>query len=269
MDQCLETHQERVADSIDQDLRTEVEVCRSGGHRPKSESQGCNALSWRAPLSPGTSQASRGYCRPGSFQARHSNVCAKILDRLCELSSFECLTQRELQPIAEASEFIEVKRKGLVYSPVEDSRSLYIVLSGIVKNVALTPRTVFVSIAGAGEIIGAHSLLGEGLLRLTVFALTSCKLARIDAEHFMNLMFTRDMCNVRRALSITIKPLLQTMEQHLVQMSASAKARVSAALLILAKRFGTTDDRGVILNVPLTHALLAEMIGARRQPSAG
>src|SRR5205807_7917981 len=64
--------------------------------------------------------------------------------------------------------------------------------------------------------------------------------------------------------SVTIGPWLQTLERHPVLMVASVKLRLGFALVGLARKFGTRDQRGVILNLPLTHALLADMIGATR-----
>jgi Crp-like helix-turn-helix domain len=78
-------------------------------------------------------------------------------------------------------------------------------------------------------------------------------------------MFTNEDCDVRGSLSITLGPWLQTLERHPALMAGPVKQRLYGALLDLAKQFGTPDQGGVILNLPLTQAMLADMIGAARQ----
>jgi CRP/FNR family transcriptional regulator len=208
-------------------------------------------------------QSSRGYYRPWP-SGRHSSAGDKILQRLCHLSAFSHLTKEVLQQIAEAGEFIEVKRKAAVYALGDDARNVFIVLSGAIKQGSSGARPVLIGIAGAGDIIGLQSLFEGGRHRFTAVALTSCKLARINADRFIDLMFTNQVDHLRRTLSMTIGPWLQTLERHPVLTAASVKVRLSVALLGLIRKFGTRDQRGVILNLPLTHALLADMIGATR-----
>jgi len=81
----------------------------------------------------------------------------------------------------------------------------------------------------------------------------------------MEIMFASDIRNMRRNLSLTVGPWLQTFERHPILVAGSARERLRVALLQLAKDFGTPDQRGVILNLPVTHTMLAEMIGAARQ----
>jgi CRP/FNR family transcriptional regulator, cyclic AMP receptor protein len=202
---------------------------------------------------------------PWSAVRPHSSPTDKILERLCRLSSFSGLAKKELQQIAEAAELIEIRRTDVVYASVDVARDVFIVLSGMVKQVGCGPSPLLIGIAGAGQIIGLQSLFESEPHRFTAVALTSCKLARINADRFIDIIFANEVRHVRRALAITIGPWLQTVEGHPVLMAGSAKERLYVALLKLAKDFGIRDHRGVILDVPLTHVMLAGMIGAARQ----
>ena len=205
-----------------------------------------------------------GNQRRGSFSGPHSLPAEKILERLCHLARFSCLTKKELQQITAAAEFVEVERKGVIYGVGDDACHVFVVLSGMIKQISSGSRPLLVGIAGAGEIIGLQSLFEGGRHRFTAAGLTSSKVARINADHFMEVMSTNKGDDVRRILSITIGPWLQTLEQHPVLTITSIRARLDFAFLELARKFGTRDQRGIILNLPLTHALLADMIGARR-----
>jgi CRP/FNR family transcriptional regulator, cyclic AMP receptor protein len=202
---------------------------------------------------------------PWSFSRPHSSSTDKILERLCRLSPFSGLDKKELEQIAEAAELIEIKRTEVVYASVDVARDVFIVLSGMIKQIGCGVSPLLVGIVGAGQIIGLQSLIESGPHRFTAVALTSCKLARINADRFIDIMFTNRVRPVRRTLSITIGPWLQTVERHPFLRTGSIKERLRVALLELAKDFGTRDERGVILNVPITHVMLADMIGAARQ----
>src|SRR5215472_9118773 len=201
---------------------------------------------------------------PGSAGRLQSLHTDRILERLCRLSSFSGLARKELEQIAEAAELIEIRRTDVVYASVDVACDVFIVLSGMIKQVGCGASPLLVGIAGAGQIIGLQSLFESGSYRFTAVALTSCKLARISADRFIDIMFSNEVRHVRRTLSITIRPWLQTVERHPVLMAGSVNERLRVALLKLAKDFGTRDHRGVILNVPLTHVMLADMIGAAR-----
>jgi CRP/FNR family transcriptional regulator, cyclic AMP receptor protein len=201
---------------------------------------------------------------PLSFNRPPSLPSSQILERLCRLSSFSGLARKELEEIAEAAELIEKKRADIVYASVDVARDLFIVLSGMIKLVGCGASPLLVGIADAGQIIGLQSLFESRSHRYSAVALTSCKLARINADQFIDIMFSSEVRDVRRTLSITIGRWLRTVEQHPVLMAGSVKERLRVALLALAKDFGTRDQRGVIINVPLTHVMLADMIGAAR-----
>jgi CRP/FNR family transcriptional regulator, cyclic AMP receptor protein len=202
---------------------------------------------------------------PLSFNASRLLPAQKILERLCRLSSFSGVARKELEQIADAAALVEVKRTEVVYASVDVPRDVFIVLSGMIKQVGSGACPVLVGIAGPGQMIGVQSLFDNGSHHFTAVALTSCKLARINADRFIDIMFPNEVRHIRRMLSITVGAWLQTMERHPVLMTGSVKDRLRVALLELAKEFGTRDHRGVILNVPLTQVMLADMIGAARQ----
>jgi CRP/FNR family transcriptional regulator, cyclic AMP receptor protein len=202
---------------------------------------------------------------PLSFSPLSSSPSDRIFERLRRLSSFSGLAKSELEQIAEAAELVEIERSGVVYAAVDAACDVFIVLSGLIKQIGSDACPVLVGIAGAGQMIGLESLFDSGSHRFTAIALTSCKLARINADRFIEIMFANEVRHVRRTLSITIGAWLQTVERHPFLMAGSVKERLRAALLELAEDFGTHDQRGVILNVPLTHQMLADMIGVARQ----
>jgi CRP/FNR family transcriptional regulator, cyclic AMP receptor protein len=178
---------------------------------------------------------------------------------------FSGLAKKELKQIAEAAELIEIRRTDVVYASVDVARDVFIVLSGIIKHVGRGASPLLIGMASAGQIIGLQSLFESGSHHFTAVALTPCKLARINADRFIGIMFSNEVRHIRRTLSITIGSWLETVQLHPVLSAGSVKQRLRLALLELAKDFGTPDRRGVILNVPLTQLMLADMIGAARQ----
>jgi hypothetical protein len=59
----------------------------------------------------------------------------QILERLCRFSCFSVVAKKELEQIAEAAELIERNRTEVVDASFEAARYVFIVLSGIIKQV--------------------------------------------------------------------------------------------------------------------------------------
>ena len=56
-----------------------------------------------------------------------------------------------------------------------------------------------------------------------------------------------------------------TLQRYTNFVGLSVRERLAGALLELAMKFGAEDSRGILLTLKVTHADLAELVGASRQ----
>ena len=144
-------------------------------------------------------------------------------------------------------------------APENADRSLgYIVLKGLVIYESAVGGRAAAELLGPGEAIRPGSALTSGTLRPTVrwTALEPtllADLADVEAPAVMEALARR---YADRAERVAVE---RSIGSHV-----RVDVRVLAYLWHLADRFGVVAPGGVKLDLPLTHAVLARLIGARR-----
>ncbi len=119
---------------------------------------------------------------------------------------------------------------------------------------------------GAGDLFPPSERVGE--MRHIVpaddswWALTPARLALLDAS------FTRRMCGHPEAITELIGRLERRSSAHTLRRTILQQPRLSERLRFLlwhlADRFGRVEAGGVVLPLPLSHELLAQLAGAQR-----
>ncbi len=143
-----------------------------------------------------------------------------------------------------------------------------LVLEGVlVRSVSLAGREGL-ELLGAGDLVRPR-LERSGSSNVTMvvptvrwWALTPARLAVLDAR------FTTRMCGYPEVIGELSRRLERRSSTLAMRFAIIQQPRLSERLHLLlwhlADRFGRVPARGMVLSLPLTHELLAQLVGARR-----
>jgi CRP/FNR family transcriptional regulator len=153
-----------------------------------------------------------------------------------------------------------------------DADTVYLVLSGIVRVTAEThsgERTLY-DLLGPGDVLAYPSLLPQLRRDLRCEASTNCTLGRIRAERLIDrVISSMRYPDFRMAARLIVGSWWSMLARRAHLLGRSLPERVIFTLNVLARKIGTPDPRGVLLNVALTHEELAALVcGSRPKVSA-
>ena len=116
----------------------------------------------------------------------------------------------------------------------------------------------------AGDILGAADLGSSTTRMMTLRCLEECVICTLSYERFDALVrrFPELAQAVIRALSVRLRWVAQLAVRLETQ---SAFERICAVLCALSERFGAPIERGVLIDIKLTHDDLAAIAGVSRQ----
>lgn len=200
-----------------------------------------------------------GRALPASRQVEDRHPCEPI-DRRCEF------TRRLGEYISErpqCASVVRCPRKGTVYNCGDRDGNIYLVESGMVKTVMLTPsgKKCILDIYVAGEVLGELSLLSDERLESAV-AMRPVVLRQIPARRFFEAL-TDD--EVREGLTQYLT--LRILEQQYVianLVTMESELRLAARLLRLAHKLGRRHPTGTKISTKITQEELSEMVGTTR-----
>ena len=150
--------------------------------------------------------------------------------------------------------------------PVEIGALGVLVLEGAaVRSVSIRGRQGL-ELFGPGDLVRPRELVGE--VQVTVpadvawRALTRVRLALLDAP------FAGRMCRYPEVIEQLTGRLERRSSSHAVRLTIIQQPRLSTRLHLLlwhlADRFGRFEAEGMVLPLPLSHELLAQLVGAQR-----
>jgi CRP-like cAMP-binding protein len=185
-----------------------------------------------------------------------------IYQRLMKCHSLAWIGGGKIQELALSSKLLEVSRGRVIYS-TEDRRShLYIVLSGCV-TVRYGESQAIEAVLGASDFFGLASLFGASRYKSFAVATLNSKVAKLPAATFLETVLGIPAEKFIRTLSMTAGRYIRLVENYPIA-AKSLKTRIAFALMNLAEKFGVPEARGTLLNLPLTHKFIADLIGASR-----
>jgi len=168
--------------------------------------------------------------------------------------------------LAAASEALRVRREAAIFSEGEASSHVYILLSGVAKLCYVNrEQRVLVGFVGPGEVFGLSSLLPQTTRPFRCEAYSDCTVAVVKPELFVNTVLGVPLDRLSTILDVTVGRWWGMLVRYANFVGLGLRERLAAALLELAEKFGVRDSRGTLLTIKLTHADLAELVGASRQ----
>ena len=161
---------------------------------------------------------------------------------------------------------IKVSRDGPIFQQGEASSRVYILLTGVAKLCYVNrDQRVLVGLVGPGEVFGLSSLLPQTTRPFRCEAYSDCLVAVVKPEIFVDTVLGVPLERLSIILDATVGRWWGMLVRYANFVGLGLRERLAGALLELAEKFGVRDSRGTLLTIKLTHADLAELVGASRQ----
>jgi CRP/FNR family cyclic AMP-dependent transcriptional regulator len=171
--------------------------------------------------------------------------------------------------LEQASQFIRIKtynRNAIIFMEGEAGNDLYIVLSGIVEINRYENGKKFVLTAiKEGDFFGEMSLFGNGEVRsANAEACEKSELLVIKRLDLKNFLESNPSANFK-IVSGLIKRLRRTNDLIYDITFLDVRSRIYKQLLRLAEEHGIKLEQAIMINMRLTHQLIADMVGCTRE----
>ncbi|HUA34710.1 MAG TPA: Crp/Fnr family transcriptional regulator [Candidatus Binataceae bacterium] len=158
-------------------------------------------------------------------------------------------------------------RGNSIFAEGDESTRIYILLSGAAKLQLIQNREqrVLVGLLGPGEVFGLTSLLPQATRTFHCEAFTDCTAAAFKPEIFVDTVLGVPLDRASKMLEMTVGRWWSMIIRYSGFVGMGLRERLAGALFEVASKFGVQDSRGTLVTLKLTHADLAELVGASRQ----
>ena len=193
-----------------------------------------------------------------------AGIQAKTLQQLKDLASYPL---PQLEKLAANLSLRQFKKNKIIFEQDEDAKLVYILLSGVVKFSYLhsDEKQTIVSLHPAGEFFGLDSLIPQMKHPFRCEAFENCMVAAITPQTLTEILMRISYESFLRWHTATIDGGRKIYVHCIKGIGLDLRKRLALELMNLADRFGTTDARGIVINVNISHEVLAGIVGASRQ----
>lgn len=155
----------------------------------------------------------------------------------------------------------------ILFSAQQPGDGAYVIVRGTIKLhiEQWDGSDVFIDIAGAGDVLGEMSIVENMTRSATAQALEETRVLKIDRAGFEELL--RAQPRVAQNLMRILSARLRAANERIQALSRlDVKQRVARQLLLFAIKYGQTRaDGAVLIQIRLTQANLADLVGATRE----
>jgi CRP/FNR family transcriptional regulator len=195
-------------------------------------------------------------------------IPTQTTERLAARLSDLGIPRAAVSALLERPTMVQYRRGAALFSTGSPADVVFAVLSGLVK--VYCSRTgierVLVELAGPGDLVG-YADVADGGERSQLFeaqALTNCSVALFTRHHIVEVLKGLEPEAFVRLLEATNSMWSLVAHRYANFLGMSLRKRLDFVLAELARRFGVSDARGVLLTPELAHEELAQMIGSSR-----
>lgn len=187
-------------------------------------------------------------------------------ESLRRLRTLTWLRSDQAQRLASSLDLRRIKRRETIFYEGGASAHVYILASGVAKLSFLNrDERVLVGLVGPGEVFGVSSLLPGATRPFRCDAFSDCLVGIGDPATFVEIVLGVPLERLSRMLDVTVGRWWGMLQRYTNFVNLTVRERLAGALLELGTKFGVEDSRGRLLTLKLTHADLAELVGASRQ----
>ena len=180
----------------------------------------------------------------------------------------DCLSEDFLERLAAKSFAIDYRRRRFIYRSNDPADSLYVIARGRVKLCRIeetTEREAVIDILSAGSLFGESALYAaEPRREKCAAAYENSRLLRIPVGDFKE-----GMAENRELYDYTFRLIGQRLaraERLVADFALDAiPARLEKLLLEFSRRYGVTENDGVLIDISLPHREIASIVGSTRE----
>ncbi|QQE80997.1 Crp/Fnr family transcriptional regulator [Alicyclobacillus sp. SO9] len=185
---------------------------------------------------------------------------------LRSIELFKELNDMQLESIEALTAEHTYERGEYVFMEGQTRESVYFVRKGLVKvfKVDEEGREQIVNIIGAKQMFPHVGFFDSSPYPGTAEALTSCTLFSIRSSSFENLLSDHPDI-VQKVMKVMGKKILQLQAKLQELALYDAHQRIQALMSHFAEEHGREEDDGVHIQLPVTHADMAQMVGMSRE----
>lgn len=198
-----------------------------------------------------------------------SSFNEQIRSALLDVSLFSDLDGETLAALTQIAYLRTVKKGEVLFRQGEPGEELLVLIRGSV-TASVSRReggTMTVGVLGPGEFFGEVALLDGFPRSATVTALEDLQLVVVDRETFTSLV--HDNPPLSFALLRAMARRMRVLNEALTDIaSLDVSDRLCRRLLLLARQHGSPNPHGTRITIPLTPALLGDMVGAPEETVA-
>jgi CRP/FNR family transcriptional regulator len=179
---------------------------------------------------------------------------------------FSTLSPEETSQVEQIIRKRSFSREQVVLNEEDTSSYMYIIYSGKVRVVKKNDegREQIISIHNKGDFFGDMSLLDGETSPATVIAHEDAIIGLLNKNDFESHILSHDVIR-RKIIDMLCLRLRDAWKMISVLSFDSAEHRVMVVLDHLQKLYGVRDNRGVIINMKLTHRLIASYASVARE----
>jgi CRP-like cAMP-binding protein len=180
------------------------------------------------------------------------------------------LSRRERDTLGVGSRVREWQGGEIVFSPAQRPRSVHLLTRGRVRVYRAAPggREATLRYVRPGELFGELAAFGSQPRESFAVAVVRSTVLEIERAALLRLLSGRADLALEVLKQVGMR--LERMERRVEDLVfRDVRARVARALLLLAEDFGRPEGEQVGIDIPLSQAELATLVGATRQTVNG
>jgi len=188
----------------------------------------------------------------------------KLLERLKTLFSF---SDSELDKLAGNLSTRVYRTNEIIFDQDGEATLVYLILSGVVKVSYINShhKQTIVSLLPAGEFFGLDSLTPNAHHPFKSEAFEESTVGSVKPEIFIQALLGTSYKNFLRWYMATMYSGRNLYIHCIRGIGLDLRRRLALELMNLADRFGSTDPRGTVIRLNISHEVLANIVGASRQ----
>ncbi len=158
------------------------------------------------------------------------------------------------------------KKDEIVFAQDEDAKFVYLLISGVVRvSYDRQERPTIVSLLSPGEFFGLDSLLPESRHPFRCDAFETSTIGSIKPRVFVETILATSYENFLPGFAATLHFNRESYVHCIRGIGLDVRRRIALELANLADHFGSTDSRGTMITLAISHETLASIVGASRQ----
>ncbi len=179
---------------------------------------------------------------------------------------FACLSEEESAELKHILVEKHFSRNKIIFLEEDTQNYMYIILSGKVKVVHLSPdgKEHILAVHKTGDFFGEMALLDGKTSPATVIAMEDTHIMIMSKKDFEEYLLKSNKV-LRQIISILCSRLRESWMVLKVLSMPRAEDRIKTVLKLMGMQYGVKDKRGTVITIKLTHQDIADYSSVSRE----